>query len=152
MPAGAVWYDFWTNEKIEGGQEIAKKTNINTIPVYIKSGSILPIGPKVQYAEEKKWDNFEIRIYPGADGEFTLYEDEGDNYNYEKGAYSTIKFSWNDAEKTLTIGERKGSFSGMLTNRKFNIVVVNENNNTKMNTAVYFDKTVAYNGETVSIK
>ena len=76
-----------------------KETPIDIIPLYVKAGSILPVGPKVQYATEKKWDNLEIRVYEGANGEFTLYEDENDNYNYEKGAYSTITFIWNDAKK-----------------------------------------------------
>lgn len=124
LPEGTVWYDFWTNEKINGGQEIEKPTTIDEIPLYIKAGSIIPFGPQVQYATEKKWDNLEIRVYPGANGAFTLYEDENDNYNYEKGVYSTISFTWNDAKKSLTINDRKGSFSGMLITRKFNITVI----------------------------
>ena len=148
LPAGTVWYDFWTNEKINGGQEIAKETKIDEIPLYIKSGSIIPFGPQVQYATEKKWDNLEIRIYPGANGEFTLYEDENDNYNYEKGAYSTIAFSWNDAKKALTINDRKGSFTGMLTTRTFNIVIVS----TGKNLGNMYDKVVTYNGKKVVVK
>jgi len=101
LPSGTSWYDFWTNEKFNGGQEITKKTTIDIMPLYIKAGAILPIGPKVQYATEKKWDNLEIRIYPGADGKFSLYEDEFDNYNYEKGKYTEIEFLWNDAAKNL---------------------------------------------------
>lgn len=148
LPEGTVWYDFWTNEKINGGQEIEKATTIDEIPLYIKSGSIIPFGPQVQYAAEKKWDSLEIRIYTGANGDFTLYEDENDNYNYEKGAYSTITFTWNDAQKTLTIKDRKGSFAGMLTTRKFNIVVVasGENAGDKHN------KTVKYTGKKIKIK
>lgn len=84
------------------------------MPIYVKAGSILPIGPEVQYAGEKSWETLEIRVYPGADGDFVLYEDEFDNYNYEKGLYSTITFHWNDARKTLTIGECKGNYPGML--------------------------------------
>jgi len=143
LPAGTVWYDFWTNGKINGGQELAKETKIDEIPLYIKSGSIIPFGPQVQYATEKKWDNLEIRIYPGANGEFILYEDENDNYNYEKGAYSTITFTWNDAKKVLTINDRKGSFTGMLTTRTFNIVNVDAGKN---------DKVVTYNGKKVVVK
>jgi alpha-D-xyloside xylohydrolase len=144
LPEGAVWYDFWTNEKINGGQEIVKSTTIDEIPLYIKAGSIIPFGPQVQYATEKKWDNLEIRVYPGANGEFTLYEDENDNYDYEKGIYSTINFTWNDAKKMLTINDRKGSFPGMLTTRKFNIVIVAAGNK--------FDKVVTYKGKKISIK
>ena len=144
LPEGTFWYDFWTNDKIKGGQEIIKATTIDEIPLYIKSGSIIPFGPQVQYATEKKWDNLEIRVYPGANGEFSLYEDENDNYNYEKGAYSTITFTWNDSKNTLTINDRKGSFSGMLTTRKFNIVVVTAD---KKN-----DKSVTYSGKKISLK
>ena len=109
LPAGTLWYDFWTGEKYNGGQYIEKEAPIDIIPLYVKAGSIVPFGPKVQYAAEKKWDNLEIRIYEGADGEFTLYEDENDNYNNEKGMYSTIEFKWIDAKRTLKIGERKGN-------------------------------------------
>lgn len=123
LPEGNVWYDFWTNEKLNGGQEITRKTTIDMIPLYIKAGGIIPVGPQVQYATEKKWDDLEIKIYSGADGTFTLYEDEFDNYNYEKGAYTEIEFSWNDASQKLTIAYRKGSYKGMLLNRKFTIIL-----------------------------
>lgn len=140
LPSGTQWYDFWTNEKFNGGQEITKKTTIDIMPLYIKAGAILPIGPKVQYATEKKWDNLEIRLYPGADGLFVLYEDEFDNYNYEKGKYSEIEFLWNDTAKKLTISNRKGSYSGMLQDRKFTFVLPS---GTK--------KSVSYNGKKTEI-
>jgi alpha-D-xyloside xylohydrolase len=127
LPKGSDWYDFWTGEKFSGGQTIKKETPMDIIPLYVKAGSILPMGPKVQYATEKKWDNLEIRIYEGANGEFTLYEDENDNYNYEKGVYSTITFNWDDAKKILTITDSKGSFPGMLAERKFKVVIVGKN-------------------------
>ena len=144
LPEGTIWYDFWTNKKINGGQEIAKETTIDEIPLYIKSGSIIPFGPHVQYATEKKWDNLEIRVYPGANGEFSLYEDENDSYNYEKGIYSTITFIWNDAKKSLTINDCKGSFPGILKTRKFNIIVVADGKN--------IDKVVTYGGKKVVVK
>ncbi len=144
LPAGTAWYDFWTNTKIDGGQEIAKTTAFDEIPLYIKAGSVIPFGPQVQYATEKKWDDLEIRVYPGANGDFTLYEDENDNYNYEKGAYSTISFNWNDKSKTLIIAARKGSFPGMLATRKFHIVLVSDGNKQ--------DKTVTYTGKQVVVK
>jgi alpha-D-xyloside xylohydrolase len=152
LPAGTNWIDFWTGEMIKGRQIITKETPIDIMPLYVKAGSIIPIGPDVQYAEEKEWDNLEIRIYEGADGEFTLYEDENDNYNYEKGLYSTITFNWNDGSKTLTISDREGSFPGMLTERKFNIVMVSENKGNGMDKASSYDKTVKYNGNSISIK
>jgi len=152
LPKGTDWYDFWTGEVYTGGQTLNKETPIDIIPLYVKAGSILPIGPKVQYATERSWDNLEIRVYAGADGEFTLYEDENDNYNYEKGAYSTITFTWDDAKKVLTVNDRKGSFPGMLTERKFNIVRVSKNNGVGMDTAQKYDKVITYNGKKVVVK
>ena len=123
LPKGTDWYDFWTGEKLAGGQNVTKQTPLDIIPLYIKAGSILPFGPAVQYATEKKWDDLDIHVYPGADGGFTLYEDENDNYNYEKGKYSEIKFHWDDKKHVLKIADRTGSFNGMLADRKFNISV-----------------------------
>jgi len=152
LPLGASWIDFWTGEKFEGGKTVAKETPLDIMPLYVKAGSILPVGPKVQYATEKKWDNLEVRVYPGANGEFTFYEDENDNYNYEKGAYSTITFIWNDAKKTLTINDRKGSFTGMLADRKFNIIIVDKSKGIGMNAAVKFDNVINYTGKKVEVK
>jgi alpha-D-xyloside xylohydrolase len=152
LPKGADWYDFWTGDKFTGGQTVNKETPLDIMPLYIKAGSILPVGPKVQYATEKQWDNLEIRIYEGADGGFTLYEDENDNYNYEKGAYSTIALSWNDAKKALTVNSRKGSFPGMLAERKFNIVRVAKNKGTGMEVIEKYDHVVTYNGQKIVIK
>ncbi len=101
---------------------------------------------------KKKWDNLEIRIYPGADGKFVLYEDENDNYDYEKGVYSTINFNWDDKKKTLTIGDRTGSFPGMLTDRKFNIVIVNTNKGGGENMVTTPDKEVNYSGKKLMVK
>jgi alpha-D-xyloside xylohydrolase len=144
LPAGADWYDFWTGEKIAGGKKINRETPFDIIPLYVKAGAILPVGPSVQYAEEKKWDDLEIRIYPGADGKFVLYEDENNNYNYEKGVYSTITFNWDDKKKMLTISDQNGSFPGMLTNRKFNIVIVTKNKGTGSGIVEEYDKVVNY--------
>ena len=123
LPKGAVWYDFWTNKQYKGGQTVTLETTIDRVPMFVRAGSILPLGPEMQWVGEKKWDNLELRIYPGADGIFMLYEDEGDNYSYEKGAYSVIQFSWNDKTHTLTIGDRQGSYPGMLQNRRFAVVL-----------------------------
>jgi alpha-D-xyloside xylohydrolase len=105
----------------------------------------------VEYATEKKWANLELRVYPGADGTFTLFEDELDNYNYEKGACSTIPITWNDAKKILTIGDRQGSFAGMLNERTFNIVWVSQNNGTGVGPAAKSDRTIGYNGKKVEV-
>lgn len=151
LPKGVDWFDFWTAEKYAGGQTIKKAVPIDITPIFVKAGSILPFGPKVQYATEKKWDNLEIRIYEGANGEFILYEDENDNYNYEKGAYSTIKFLWNDKNKTLTIDKQKGAFPGMLKQRKFNIVLVNKERGTGTDLSKKYDREVIYCGQKINV-
>lgn len=123
LPEGADWFDFWTNEKYSGGKEVQKYVNLQGIPLYVKAGSIIPLGPDVQYATEKKWDNLTIKIYPGSDTDFILYEDEFDNYNYEKGAFTEIPFHWNEKSKTLTIDSRKGKYKGMIETRSFNLTL-----------------------------
>ncbi len=141
LPKGAQWYDFWTGKQYKGGQNVTLETSIDRVPMFVRAGSILPLGPEMQYVGEKSWDNLELRIYPGANGEFVLYEDEGDNYNYEKGIFSTITFQWNDRSHTLTIGDRKGEYPGMLASRNFTVVLPN---GTK--------QTVSYNGSKTEVK
>ena len=141
LPAGTLWYDFWTNEKHEGGKEITKETTLDVIPLYVKAGSIIPVGPQVQYATEKPWDHLELKVYAGANGNFILYEDEFDNYNYEKGAYTEIPISWNNASRKLTIGARKGAYEGMLKNRKFTVTLQDGT-----------QKNVDYNGKAISVR
>ena len=141
LPAGTSWYDYYSGEMYKGGQEIEYETRFDRIPLFVRSGSIVPIGPDVQYSSEKPWDNLEIRVYAGQKGEFTLYEDEGDNYNYEKGMYSTIKFSLNGSK--LTIGERRGEYEGMIANRTFDLVYYTS--------AGIIRKTVNYDGEKLII-
>jgi alpha-D-xyloside xylohydrolase len=123
LPKGAAWYDFWTGKLYRGGQDVTFETAFDRVPMFVRAGSILPLGPEMQYVGEKSWDNLELRVYPGANGEFLLYEDEGDGYNYEQGVYSTIPFLWNDRSRTLIIGKRMGSYPGMLQQRQFTIVL-----------------------------
>ena len=123
LPKGAKWYDFWTGQQYQGGRDVTMETTLDRVPMFVRAGSILPLGPEMQYVGEKAWDNLELRVYPGADATFTLYEDEGDGYNYEKGVYSTITFSWNDKQRTLTIADRQGRFPGMLAERQFTVVL-----------------------------
>ncbi|MBP5630907.1 MAG: DUF5110 domain-containing protein [Bacteroidaceae bacterium] len=122
LPKGTDWYDFWTGKRYAGGQNVMLETTLNHVPMFVRAGSIVPLGPVMQHVGEKQWNNLELRVYPGADASFTLYEDEGDSYNYEKGVYSTIPISWNERSRTLTIGERKGSYPGMIEERKFTII------------------------------
>ncbi len=151
LPQGNRWYDFWSNALYEGGQDIQRLCPIDIMPVFIKAGTILPFGPEVQYSAEKPWDALEIRVYPGADGTFTLYEDEGDNYNYEKGQFSEIRFAWNEANHTLSIAPRKGSFKGMLQNRQFHIVLVGADSGAG-DKPMKPCKTVVYDGQAVEIQ
>lgn len=141
LPAGADWYDYWTNKRLCGGQTISADAGIAHSPLYIKAGSILPLGPDVQYANENKFDNIDLVVYPGANAEFTLYEDDGDSYKYEQGQYSTIKLSWNDKAQTLTIGKRQGSFDSILAKRTFHVTIIGGST-----------KTVTYNGTAVKVK
>jgi alpha-D-xyloside xylohydrolase len=147
LPAGTQWVDFWTGQSLAGGQAITADAPIDKIPLLIKAGSIIPMGPFVQYATEKAADPIELRIYPGADGSFTLYEDENDNYDYEKGVYATIAFHWDDTKRQLTIDDRKGSFPGMLRERTFNTVIVGNDHGTGVETAINPDKVISYQGE-----
>lgn len=141
LPAGTAWYDYFTGRRYEGGRTVTVPTTILSVPVFAKAGSIIPNGPDVNYATEKPWDNLVIKIFPGADGSFTLYEDEGDNYNYTKGSYSTIDFTYDRKSGTVTVNDRKGEYPGMLASRKFTLV----------NGATGKSTEVAYNGTAVKI-
>lgn len=150
LPKGSNWFNFWNGTSYEGGQTVNTDAAVDVVPLYIKAGSIIPFGPDVQYTTEKKWDNLDIRIYPGADAEFELYEDENDNYNYEKGIYSTIKLKWNENSKTLHILERKGSFPNMLKSRKFTVTLIGNDNITgTSNTKIA--KVVLYAGKPINV-
>lgn len=122
LPSGE-WYDFWTNEKLEGGREVKRSCPMDILPLYVRAGSIVPMGPMVKYVGEEPKAPYEIRIYPGADAVFTLYEDDGKTYDYEKGEYSAIALSWDDTARKLTIGKRMGHFSGMAAQRDYRIVL-----------------------------
>lgn len=151
LPEDADWWDFWSNEYHGGGQTILRPAPIHIMPLFVKAGSIIPFGPAVQYAAEKAWDNLEVRVYPGADGEFILYEDEGDNYNYEKGAFTEIPFRWDNDHGTLIIGERKGKYKGMLKERKFRIHLVSKESPAGDTEAQTFT-TMEYTGKEVRVK
>jgi len=151
LPGHNAWVDFWTGEKFTGGQTITAPAPIDIMPLYVKAGSIIPMGPYLQYATEKPANPIELRIYPGADGVFELYEDENDNYNYEKGKYALIPFFWNDKSRTLTIGNRKGEFNGMLKQRVFNIVLVNQTAGIGLDISK-FSTSVQYNGKRILVK
>ncbi|MDP4271771.1 MAG: glycoside hydrolase family 31 protein, partial [Bacteroidota bacterium] len=126
LPESASWFDFWTGKRFVGGQTVVASAPLDRIPLFIKAGSIIPMGKVVQYSAQQSSEALEIRVYKGADGKYELYEDEGDSYNYEKGKYSIIPFNWSERTHTLVIGDRQGAYPGCLAKRKFNIVVVDE--------------------------
>jgi len=153
LPASnAPWYDFWTGATHPAGQHVETAAPVETLPLFIRAGSILPLGPFLQYSSEKPADPIELRIYSGANGSFTLYEDEGDSYRYEKGIYATIPFVWDNASKTLTIGARKGEFPGMLKERTFNVVLVKEKHGNGIALVEKPDNVVKYSGREIKVK
>jgi alpha-D-xyloside xylohydrolase len=151
LPAGTRWYDFWTGEAQDGGKSVEGEAPLDRIPLYVRAGSILPLGPDVEYAAEKPADPIELRVFAGGDGDFTLYEDENDNYDYERGVHATIPLHWDDAGKTLTIGARAGEFPGMLRTRTFRVVFAGLGHGTGGGLTENADRTVAYSGAEVRI-
>ena len=153
LPKQKGWYDFYTGKHYAGGQTIVADAPFDKIPVFVPEGSILPVGPEMEWSDQKKAELIDLYVYAGKDGSYTLYEDEGTNYNYEKGKYAMIDFMYNDAQKTVTIAARKGSFDGMLQKRRFNIVLVSDNNQQGISLAkAPKGKMVKYAGKAVTVK
>jgi alpha-D-xyloside xylohydrolase len=152
LPWQGTWYNFWTGDTEAAGQSIDAAAPVQTMPLFIPAGSIVPMGPLLQYVGERPADPIELRIYRGASGSFTLYEDDGDTYRYEKGVYATIPITWNEASHTLTIGDRKGTFPGMLQRRTFNVVLVAANHGIGVDATTNPDRTVTYSGRSISIR
>ena len=152
LPEAALWVDFWTGRSYSGKETIDAPAPIETLPLYVRAGSIIPMGPYMEYATEKKADQIELRIYPGANGKFVMYEDANDGYEYEKGEYATIEFTWNDAARMLTIEGQKGSYPGMLAKRSFDVVLVQPDHGTGVEISQHIDKHVDYNGTRLDVK
>lgn len=150
LPKGVGWYDFWSNQRHEGGQTVVREAPLDIVPLYVRAGTILPMGPVMQYATEKPDAPYEIRIYPGADGSVTLYEDDNETYAYEKGQSARYTLDWNDAKRTLTIGARKGSFAGMVKARTLNVVLVDRANGKGIDTATG-GRSVRYDGRPIKL-
>ncbi len=148
----AKWYDFWTGDCVEGASTIDAEAPIDKLPLFVRAGSIVPMGPEKEWSTEKPEDPIELRIYRGANGDFTLYEDENDSYHYEKGMYSTISFHWDDASQTVTIGARNGAFPGMLAERNFQIVLVDENHGFGIAPASKPDDVLHYSGKEIKLQ
>ncbi len=151
FPAACGWYDFYSGKYFDGGQTLKVDAPYEKIPLFVRCGSIIPFGPDLQYSDEKKPELITLFVYEGANGDFQLYEDEGTNYNYEKGKYATIDFSYNDATKTLIIGDRKGSFDGMLNNRRFNVITVSRDNSQPFDLNAK-GKLVTYSGKKLIVR
>jgi alpha-D-xyloside xylohydrolase len=128
LPSGCGWYDFYTGKYYEGGQIISAEAPYERIPLYVKEGSIIPVGPAVEYALQSRDEEFTIWVYGGKDAKFSLYEDENLNYNYEKENFSGIEFNYSEIDKKLSVGERRGSFEGMVRERKINFINVSRDN------------------------
>ena len=150
LPA-ATWYDFWSGVSEKGPQTVSAASGLDRLPLYVRAGSILPLGPKLEWSTQYPADPVELRVYRGADGNFTLYEDENDNYNYEKGLYSTIALHWNDAERVLTLGDRKGNYPGMLVARTFRVVFVAPEHGVGVEPEARPDRVVRYSGKAISV-
>lgn len=150
IPAG-LWYDFWTGKIEQGGQVVTARAPLETVPLYVRAGSIIPMGPRMQYTNERPNNPIELRIYPGRDGTFTLYEDDGHTYDYQKGQYSEIALHWDDKTRTLTLATRKGSFPGMLETREFRVICVCTGKGIGVDEARAIDRTVTYRGSEVSV-
>jgi alpha-D-xyloside xylohydrolase len=151
LPAGTDWLDFWTAKRTRGGQTITAEAALDRIPIYARAGSIVPLGPRTGSAATKA-DPVELRLYTGANGEFHLYDDEGDNYDYEKTSYSLIPIHWDDQARVLTIGERRGSFPEMLEHRTFRVVIVRHGHGTGITPSSQPDTTIEYQGKAVSVR
>ena len=149
LPAGTNWTDFWTGKTYSGGQKIDAAAPIQTMPLFVKAGSIVPYGPAIKYVSQKLADPMELRIYRGADGSFNLYEDEGDNHTYENGNFSITPINWDEKKKTLTIGSRQGRFPGMLEERRFRVVLVSENHGNGILLTEKADGEIRYSGKQI---
>ncbi len=150
-PTSGNWYDFWTGAYTEGGQTIDAPAPYDALPLFIRAGSIIPFGPELQYTGEKPADPITLYVYAGAEGAFTLYEDDGLTYGYEKGAFARIPIGWDDVTRTLTIGKRAGKFPGMLTKRTFNVVLVTKHKPAGFSFTPKADQTVTYRGKEVKV-
>jgi alpha-D-xyloside xylohydrolase len=148
----AKWYDFWTGASVIGSRMMEAAAPLDRLPLYVRAGSIVPLGPEMEWSTEKPADPIELRVYPGADGDFTLYEDENDNYNYEKGVHAIIPMHWDGDKSALTIGDRKGDFPGMLKQRTFHVVFVHQDHGVGVGPTDEPDKIVQYSGTKLEVR
>jgi len=152
LPSGQGWYDLYTGRYIKGGQTIKADAPYEKMPVYVKEGSIIPTGPELQYTSEKTADPITLFVYTGKNASFSLYEDEGTNYNYEKGAFATIDFNYDEKTRTLSVGNRQGSFNGMPQSRTFKIVVITPKSAKALEFNQKANYSLTYSGKAATIK
>jgi alpha-D-xyloside xylohydrolase len=152
LPAAPAWYDFWTGAEVKGGQEIDADASLDRIPLYVRAGSILPLGPEIEYAVQNPEGPIELRLYRGADGKFDLYDDAGDSYDYEKGQHTVIPIAWDENAKTLTLDAREGSFPGMIQQHTFRIVTVGNDHGAGPAITAVADKEIVYRGKRIQVK
>ena len=152
FPEQCGWYDLYTGEYIQGGQRLVVDAPYECIPVYVREGAIIPFGPEMEWSDEKQAELINLYVYAGQNGAFQLYEDEGVNYNYEKGKYATIDITYDDASRTVKIGACKGQFPGMLKQRRFNVVLISKDAPKALNLENPEGKLVQYNGKEISVK
>ncbi|HEV3036579.1 MAG TPA: glycoside hydrolase family 31 protein [Candidatus Angelobacter sp.] len=147
----AKWYDFWTGETVNGHRTIDAAALLDKLPLFVRAGSIVPLGPDVEFAAQDLSGPIELRIYRGADGDFDLYEDQGDTYSYERGVYATIPLHWDDKNRVLTIDDRHGKFPGMQESRTFHVVFVGKDHGTGVNSTTNANKIVQYSGHRLNV-
>jgi len=152
LPKCAGWYDLYSGKWYNSGQTINANAPYERMPVFVKAGSILPFGPDLQYTSEKPADTITLNVYTGANAAFNLYEDEGTNYNYEKGAFSVISINYNEGDKTLTIGDRKGSYKGMPVKRVFRINKISTDKTKVLDFNAAADTQLIYEGKKITTK
>lgn len=150
LPRGNDWYDFWSNQRHRGGETVAREAPLDVVPLYVRAGAIVPMGPVLQYATDRPDAPYDVRVYPGADGRFTLYEDDNETYAYEKGQSARYDLQWDDAKRTLTIGKRRGTFPGLVTRRTLRVLVMDRAGDAA--TVQPEARTVAYEGRALTLR
>jgi alpha-D-xyloside xylohydrolase len=151
LPAGTGWFDFWTDEFFEGGQTLDARATLDMMPLFVRSGSIVPMGPERQHVNDRPDATVELHVYPGANGKFLIYEDEGDNYNYESGSFSTIPIMWEDKKSQLVLGQRSGDYPGMLKQRKFKIFLHGTDSSSVEGGKRTTNRQIVYDGQPLAV-
>ncbi len=151
LPAGVRWYDFYTGKVFDGGQDVAAQAPLAHMPCFVKEGAIVPVGPDVQYTNQKPNAPITLYVYTGKNGHFDLYEDDGVTNAYARGEFSSIPISYDEPSGTLTIGNRKGGFAGMVQNRVFNVRWISGPTGNATRFDAKPDQNIRYSGAAVEV-